>query len=100
MPRKVIAGNATMKAAGTVVKKLARWLVAKFDTTGHRLPRSERRSPPAIVDVRRDGFDDLRRRPLTQGVVSGRSTQALPTLDGAGPPSDTAALVLQRLPGR
>jgi hypothetical protein len=29
MPRKVIAGNATMKAAGTVVKKLARWLVEK-----------------------------------------------------------------------
>src|SRR4051794_6355784 len=27
MPRKVIASNATMKAAGTVVKKLARWLV-------------------------------------------------------------------------
>ena len=29
MPRKVIAGNETMKAAGTVVKKLARWLVEK-----------------------------------------------------------------------
>lgn len=29
MPRKVIAGNATMKAAGTVLKKLARWLVEK-----------------------------------------------------------------------
>jgi hypothetical protein len=29
MPRKVIAGNATMKAAGTVIKKLARWLVEK-----------------------------------------------------------------------
>lgn len=27
MPHKVIAGNETMKAAGTVVKKLARWLV-------------------------------------------------------------------------
>ena len=27
MPHKVIASNATMKAAGTVVKKLARWLV-------------------------------------------------------------------------
>jgi hypothetical protein len=29
MPCKVIAGNETMKAAGTVVKKLARWLVDK-----------------------------------------------------------------------
>ncbi len=29
MPRKVIAGNETMKAAGTVIKKLARWLVEK-----------------------------------------------------------------------
>lgn len=29
MPHKVIAGNETMKAAGTVIKKLARWLVEK-----------------------------------------------------------------------
>lgn len=29
MPHKVIAGNATMKAAGTVIKKLAKWLVAR-----------------------------------------------------------------------
>lgn len=29
MPHKVIAGNGTMKAAGTVIKKLTRWLVAK-----------------------------------------------------------------------
>ena len=29
MPRKVIAGSETMKAAGTVVKKLAKWLVEK-----------------------------------------------------------------------
>jgi len=29
MPHKVIAGNETMKAAGTVVKKLAKWLVEK-----------------------------------------------------------------------
>jgi hypothetical protein len=29
MPRKVVAGNETMKAAGTVVKKLAKWLVQK-----------------------------------------------------------------------
>ena len=29
MPRKVIAGNETMKAAGTVIKKLAKWLVEK-----------------------------------------------------------------------
>jgi hypothetical protein len=29
MPHKVIAGNETMKAAGTVIKKLARWLVAR-----------------------------------------------------------------------
>lgn len=29
MPRKVIAGNETMKAAGTVIKKLARWLAEK-----------------------------------------------------------------------
>jgi hypothetical protein len=29
MPRKVIAGNETMKAAGTVIKKLTRWLADK-----------------------------------------------------------------------
>jgi hypothetical protein len=29
VPHKVIAGNETMKAAGTVIKKLAKWLVAK-----------------------------------------------------------------------
>ena len=29
MPHKVIASNETMKAAGTVIKKLARWLVAQ-----------------------------------------------------------------------
>jgi hypothetical protein len=29
MPHKVIAGNETMKAAGTVVKRLAKWLVQK-----------------------------------------------------------------------
>jgi hypothetical protein len=32
MPRKVIAGNETMKAAGTVTKKLAKWLVQKGHT--------------------------------------------------------------------
>jgi hypothetical protein len=32
MPRKVIAGNETMKAAGTVIKKLAKWLVEKGHT--------------------------------------------------------------------
>ncbi len=29
MPRKVMCGDDTMKAAGTVIKKLAKWLVAK-----------------------------------------------------------------------
>ena len=29
MPYKVIGGNETMKTAGTVVKKLAKWLVEK-----------------------------------------------------------------------
>jgi len=29
MPRKVVAGNETMKAAGTVIKKLRKWLVAR-----------------------------------------------------------------------
>jgi hypothetical protein len=32
MPRKVIAGNETMKAAETVIKKLARWLVERGHT--------------------------------------------------------------------
>jgi hypothetical protein len=32
MLHKVIAGNATMKAAGTVIKKLARWLTEKSYT--------------------------------------------------------------------
>ena len=54
MPRKVIASNATMKAAGTVVKKLARWLVAQgyteddetirdmVGTTARDLPASQK----------------------------------------------------------
>jgi len=54
IPRKVIAGNETMKAAGTVVKKLAKWLVAKgyteddesvrelVGTTARDLPASQR----------------------------------------------------------
>jgi len=54
MPRKVIAGNETMKAAGTVVKKLARWLVEKgytgdddsvrerVGTTARDLPASQK----------------------------------------------------------
>ena len=29
MPRKVIGGSGTMKAAGTVIKKLSKWLVSK-----------------------------------------------------------------------
>ena len=29
MPSKVIGGNETMKAAGTVIKKLAKWLAEK-----------------------------------------------------------------------
>src|SRR4051812_27881180 len=54
MPRKVIAGHETMKAAGTVVKKLARWLVEKgyaedeesvrdlVGTTARDLPASQK----------------------------------------------------------
>ena len=54
MPRKVIAGNETMKAAGTVVKKLAKWLVEKgyteddesvrelVGTTARDLPASQK----------------------------------------------------------
>jgi len=54
MPRKVIAGNETMKAAGTVIKKLARWLVEKgyteddestrelVGTTARDLPASQK----------------------------------------------------------
>jgi hypothetical protein len=54
MPRKVIAGNETMKAAGTVIKELSRWLVAKgytgddesvrelVGTTARDLPASQK----------------------------------------------------------
>jgi hypothetical protein len=54
MPRKVLAGNETMKAAGTVVKKLARWLTEKgyteddesvrelVGTAAHDLPASQK----------------------------------------------------------
>jgi hypothetical protein len=54
MPRKVIAGNETMKAAGTVVKKLTKWLVEEgyikddesvrdmVGTTARDLPASQK----------------------------------------------------------
>ena len=54
MPRKVIADVATMKAAGTVIKKLARWLIEKgyaeddestrelVGTTARDLPASQK----------------------------------------------------------
>ncbi len=50
MPRKVIAGNETMKAAGTVIKRLAKWLVAKGyveDTEDEELVGTEARDLPA-----------------------------------------------------
>jgi hypothetical protein len=48
MPRKVIAGNETMKAAGTVIKKLAKWLVEKGYTEDDELLREQ------IGEVARD----------------------------------------------
>ena len=51
MSHKVIASNATMKAAGTVVKKLARWLVQKGyaadDESARELVRETARDLPA-----------------------------------------------------
>ncbi len=39
MPRKVMAGNETMKAAGTVIKKLSKWLVEKGHTQNNTVDR-------------------------------------------------------------
>ena len=52
MPHKVIAGNETMKAAGTVVKKLAKWLVEKGyteddESSGRLVGRPLVTCPPA-----------------------------------------------------
>jgi hypothetical protein len=59
MPYKVIAGNATMKAAGTVVQKLARWLVEQSytedDETIRELVGTAARDRPA----RQKLLDDL-----------------------------------------
>jgi hypothetical protein len=62
MPRKVIAGNETMKAAGTVVKKLARWLVEKGYTEDDESVR-ERVGGTAREAPRRPGRLALPDRP-------------------------------------
>ena len=65
MPHKVIASNETMKAAGTVIKKLARWLVAQGYTEddeavqGH--VREAARDLPAsqkLLDALNDWLDE------------------------------------------
>ena len=74
MPHKVIAGNETMKAAGTVVKKLAKWLVEKGytedDESVRDMVRHDRSRPARQPEApRRAGRLALRDRPgqLRQG---------------------------------
>jgi hypothetical protein len=63
MPRKVIAGNETMKAAGTVVKKLARWLTEKGytedDESVRELVGTTARDLPASQKLLDDLYDWL-----------------------------------------
>ena len=70
MPHKVIAGNETMKAAGTVIKKLARWLVEKGYTEDDE-------------SIRDTGRRD-RTRPARQPEAPGRP-ERLARRDRAGP---------------
>ena len=87
MPHKVIAGNETMKAAGTVVKKLAKWLVAEGlharATTVRRRERAARgsRDLPASQKLL-DELERLAHREIRPG--QGGQEARGPLLDPAG----------------
>jgi hypothetical protein len=86
MPHKVIASNETMKAAGTVVKKLARWLVAqghaeddeavlgRVRETARDLPASQK-----LLDALNDWLDE------TAPVRSGKEIEGHFLIDRVEP---------------
>src|SRR3954462_5442433 len=66
MPHKVIASNETMKAAGTVIKKLARWLVAQgytedVEAVQGRVREAARDLPASqkLLDALNDWLDEI-----------------------------------------
>ena len=95
MPRKVIAGNETMKAAGTVVKKLARWLVEKgytdddesirdlVGTTARDLPASQKLLDRPRRLARRERTGGLREG--SRGALHDQPRRAGPDLAGIDP---------------
>jgi hypothetical protein len=86
MPHKVIAGNETMKAAGTVVKKLAKWLVAKGytedDESVRELVGTTARDLPASQKLLDDLCDWLAE---TGPVGSGRQIEGHFLIQRTGP---------------
>ncbi len=59
MPHKVIAGNETMKAAGTVIKKLAKWLIARGYTEDDESMRERVREAARDLPASQKLLDDL-----------------------------------------
>jgi len=59
MPHKVIAGNETMKAAGTVIKKLAKWLVARGYTEDDESMRERLSEAARDLPASQKLLDDL-----------------------------------------
>ena len=88
MPRKVIAGNETMKAAGTVVKKLAKWLVEKGytedDESIRELVGETARDLPASQKLL-DRSGRLARRERPGGIREGDRGPFLDPARRAGP---------------
>jgi hypothetical protein len=86
MPCKVIAGNETMKAAGTVIKKLARWLAEKgyteLDESAQELVGAAARDLPAsqkLLDELCDWLDE------TGPLPSGREIEGHFIIQRIGP---------------
>jgi hypothetical protein len=86
MPHKVIASNETMKAAGTVIKKLARWLVAQGYTEDDEAVqgrvREAARDLPAsqkLLDALNDWLDE------TAPVRSGKEIEGHFIIDRVEP---------------
>jgi hypothetical protein len=76
MPQKVIAGNETMKAAGTVIKKLARWLVEKGYTEADESIQELVREPARDLPASQKLLDDLQDWVSETGPVpSGKQIQ-------------------------
>jgi hypothetical protein len=86
MPRKVIAGHETMKAAGTIIKKLARWLVEKGytedDESIRELVGEAARDLPASQKLLDDLYDWLSE---TGPVRSGKEIEGHFLIQRVGP---------------